>query len=209
MGAKIRVMQVLAICCVCNMPFHTVGVDGGESPDDSTREAVTMELTGLEVGESSLVLSYTIRNGSDHDVWVCSKVSLTMPFEAFLTHDAQTFLIRKRLDVPSQSRLHASPTLGTYVRLSPGDSLADVVTIDFPAMAQVLYASIAAELVKCTARRLVLEIGYYDEDLPALVRSILEVADGSTRKYRRLIRNCEEPTFEDWMFRTLFGRLIP
>ena len=45
--------------------------------------------------------------------------------------------------------------------------------MDVPVMPQFLYAGRDTQ-VKQTVRRLVIEIGFYDEDLPAPARSILE-----------------------------------
>ena len=49
--------------------------------------------------------------------------------------------------------------------------------INLPATEKFVYADLGAEEVTQVVRRLVLEIGYYDEDLPALVRGILAIAD--------------------------------
>ena len=176
MKAARALARVLIVGCVCSLPSHAEkakGVNGGES---SKEPYVTIELAKLEVTDSSLGLSCRIRNSSDHDVWVCREVS-SLPFEVYLSHDTKTLLIRKRLDVPCHTRWSRPPAAGKYVRLSPGTAEPESFLIDLPATPQVVYASPGTETVSCTVRRLVLEIGYYDEDLPALVRSILEVAE--------------------------------
>ena len=100
MNAARRIAKLLAICCVCTVLSPAEDAKG---PDMSKNAAVTMEITKLEVNDSTLALSYNIRNGTDREAWVCSEVG-SIPFEAFLTSDKQTLLIRKRLDVPSNTR---------------------------------------------------------------------------------------------------------
>jgi hypothetical protein len=158
------------------MASHAEQAKEVTGPDDGKATVVTIELTKLEVTDFSLGLTYTIRNSSDHDVWVCSEVS-SIPFEVYLTHDKQTLLIRKRLDVPCGKIWHRPPAAGTYIRLRPSAAQPESVLIDLPVAPKSVYATVDAAEVAQTVRRLALEIGYYDEDLPALVRSIFEVAD--------------------------------
>jgi hypothetical protein len=146
-------------------------------PNNSPERIVTIELAKLDVNDSSLGLSYKIRNDSDHDVWVCTEVS-SAPFEVFVTQDKQTLLIRKQLDVPSTAVWKRPPAAGTYVRLSPGKAYPESLLLHLPVTPRTVYASENTEVVAQTMRRLVLEIGYYDQDLPALVHSIFKIADG-------------------------------
>jgi len=178
MNGVTKTLTVLILCTVCSLPFQGQETGVGSGPDESTETGVTIELTKLEVNDHSLTLNYRVKNNSDHDAWVCTDVS-SKPFEVFATPDAQTLRIRKRLDVPSWNLWYRRPSPATYVRLSPSGAREDEVSIELPAIPRFVYASIGgAETVVCTIRRLVLEVGHYDEDLPALVRSILEVADG-------------------------------
>jgi len=139
--------------------------------------AVAMEITELDVNDSTLTLGYKIVNGTDRDAWVCDKIG-PMAFEVFLTADKQTLLIRKRLDVPS-SRMWRDIPVGRYVRMAPGESLAESVQITLPASPRIQYANEYATESAQPVGRLALEIGYYDEDLPALIHSILDVAKKS------------------------------
>jgi len=158
--------------------------------------AVAMEITELDVNDSTLTLSYNITNGTDRDAWVCSRIasyrigtdrgvplysSITssVPFEVYLTSDKPTLLIRKRLDVPTTMMWDPGPPAGTYVRIAPGASLVDSVRIAVPVSPRLIYASREATLLAQTATRLALEIGYYDRDLPAMIRSIIAVAEKS------------------------------
>jgi len=137
---------------------------------------VVIELTRLEITDSSLELGYKVRNDSDHEIWVCDKVS-SMPSEVYLTYDKRTLLIRKRLDVPSHMIWRTRPASGTYRYLGSGAVHQDSMFLSFPISPKFVYASKGTETADQTVRSLVLEIGYYDGDLPALVRSIFQVAD--------------------------------
>jgi hypothetical protein len=178
MNTTTKIMSILALWCGCATVTHAGEAGYVSDPNDgnSSKGAVTVELTKLEVTDSALALTYSVRNGLNRDIWVCSEVS-SIPFEVFLRHDKQTLLIRKRVDVPSNITWRRPPTPGTYVRLSPGDSRPESLRIDLPVCPQFVYTNHDQTTVAQTLRRLTLEIGYYDEDLPALVRSIFEVAD--------------------------------
>jgi hypothetical protein len=173
-------------------------------PDEGKATAVTIELTKLEVTDSSLELTYTIRNSSDHSVWVCSEVG-SMPFEMYLTHDQQTLLLRKRLDVPSTAVWNRPPAAGTYTRLGPGAAQPESMLLDLPVTQKAIYASVTTTEVPQTVRRLALEIGYYDEDLPALVRGIFDVADKFSPESRNLDPNIERTYFRGLAVRRALG----
>jgi len=178
MDAARRALKLLAICCLCNMASHAQPADPVNGPDVSVEKAVAMEITELTVSDSTLTLGYKIINGTDRDAWVCSSIDSSVPFEVFLTSDKQTLLIRKRLDVPSTT-MWGMPPVGTYVRIAPGASLADSARIAVPVSSTFLYASRDTTELAQTATRLALEIGYYDGDLPGVIRSIIAVAEKS------------------------------
>jgi len=178
MNTARRIIRVLAICCVCNMASHAGRAKEAGGPDNSKEIGVTIELTKLEVSDSFLGLSYKISNGSDREAWVCNDVG-HIPFEVFLTYDKQTLLIRKRLDVPSRTRWRGPSPVGTYVRIAPGASLTESVQIALPVSPNTEYAFEYTTEFAQPVRHLALEIGYYDEDLPALIHSIIGVAEKS------------------------------
>jgi hypothetical protein len=176
MDVVMKIVDMAVIGCLCCMVSHAEQADTGIRLGCSNRSDVMIELSKLEITDSSLALTYRVRNDSDHDIWVCSEVSST-PFEVFLAKDSRTLLIRKRLDVPSSKIWHRDPSAGTYIRLNAGSSYAESLVIDLPVVPRFVYASSENEEVTTTVRRVVLETGYYDEDLPALVHGIFEVAD--------------------------------
>ena len=194
MGTSMGIMAMVLLCCVCNMGSDAEQGGQVNGQDTMSETGVTIELTKLEVTDSSLQLSYEITNSSDHDVWVCSRVS-SIPYEAFLVHDTQTLLIRKRLDVPSMAVWTRPPAAGTYVCVEPGVALPESLSLDLPVIRRFVYANVGATEVPQTVRRLALEIGYYDEDLPGLVRSIFDVADKFSPESWNLDPNTEGTYF--------------
>jgi hypothetical protein len=177
MSSVVRIAQLLAVGCVCAV----MALAGDTREVDVNKGAgVTMEIRELAVNDSTLTLGYMIINGTDYDAWVCSSIDSSKPFEVFLTLDKQTLVIRKRLDVPTSAISRPSdPGPGTYVRIAPGDSLVDSLRIAVPVSPVFVYACPDATEVAQTVTNLALEIGYYNADLPAIIRSIIAVADKS------------------------------
>jgi len=175
MNRPIKLIMLLILCFVLTM-WPQAG--DGDDPDGEEETAVTIELTKLDVNDTNLELRYKIKNNTDHDVWICDNVNkIAIPFEVFLAKDAQTLLLRKRLDVPSSIIWRTQPT-GKYVRLGPGEDLFESLSLNLPVQSSFVFAS-AQRLTRVTqnARCLTLEIGFYDEDLPGLILSIIQEAD--------------------------------
>ncbi|OHB65515.1 MAG: hypothetical protein A2Y77_04305 [Planctomycetes bacterium RBG_13_62_9] len=205
MDAARGILKVLALCCLCNMASHAQPAGTASVPGTGKGPAPTIELAKLEIAVSSLELSYTIRNGSDHEAWICTEVS-HIPFEMYVTHDQQALLIRRHLDVPCWHIWHHPPLPGTYMRLRPGAAQPESLRIDLPAKPTFLYAHETTEVIEQTVNRLVLEIGYYDENLPALVRSICEVADKFSDEGWKLYTSGPDPNMWHTYFRGLTVR---
>jgi hypothetical protein len=205
MAAARRILKGLAICCLCNMVSHAqpTGTVGG--PDGGEGSGVAIEITELDTNDSTLTLSYNIMNGTNYDAWVCSSIASSGPFEVFLTSDKQTLLIRKRLDVPTNAIWGLGPPTGTYVRIAPDTSLTDSVRIALPVSPRFLYASQDTTELAQTVTRLALEIGYYDADLPLIIRSIIAVAEKSGLAVRDVPPGLLDTYFRGGGVRALLG----
>lgn len=146
--------------------------------DQNDVEEVMIELVELDVNDTNLELNYKIKNNSDHDVWICDRVDdysdSRFSFEAYLAEDAKTLVIRKRLDVPILLRWNMIP-VGRYLRLRPGQEKTESLSLTLPVRPRLVYTFEQANAER--ASRLVLEIGFYNEDLIGLIRSIIEVAE--------------------------------
>ncbi|MHC4434086.1 MAG: Hint domain-containing protein [Planctomycetota bacterium] len=144
--------------------------------NDPQGPGVTMALTRLDVNDTELELSYKIKNDTDHNVWICDNVDVytTLDFEVYLDEDEQSLLIRRRLDVPTAWQWISCP-YGRYVLLRSGQERNESLSLAVPVQPRRLFAS---ELETSDhAGRLVLEIGFYNEDLPKTIRDILEMAE--------------------------------
>jgi hypothetical protein len=136
---------------------------------------VLLTITKFQVNDQTLELSYKMKNVSDHDVWILESVDgLNLGFEVYIDEDDQTLLIRRRLNVPSIVVWFIVPT-GTYLRLNPGEEWVETLSLTLPVQQDWAF-SFPGSKAKY-AKRLTLEIGFYDEDLPSTIRTILEFAE--------------------------------
>jgi len=164
-----RLILALGLCVLLT------GFTKAEDIDDSNEQAVTIVLTGFDVNESKLELQWDTKNNSDHDVWIC--ISLD-PFEirseVYMEEDDKTLTIRRRFDVPYYRTM---PYLyyAKYNRLNPGENLKESLSLPIPVFQRDFFVGTLPR--SGYAKRLVLEIGYYDENLPELILSIIEVAE--------------------------------
>ena len=139
--------------------------------------APTITITNLDVNDTSLELSWEIRNDSEQDTWILAGLSRSGDtISAFMDEDDRTLLIRRRLDVPARPKQASFPTCnGRYVRLPSDQILIESVSLAIP-----VYPDHGLGLGGRKPRgleyatRLAVEIGYYAGDLPGMVRRILE-----------------------------------
>ncbi len=180
---------VLVFCVV-------LSVESQESPDGayesdpaslSEPNAVTMTLTGFDVNDAILGLHYRIKNGSDHDVWVCrglgrcDRPDLKSP-EVYLDRDRRTLVIRQRIEVPTSSITVSTPAVvlyaGQFIRLAPGQERRESLLLDLPVQREILFTDFGdRQQGPGQAGRLALEVGFFDGDLPGTIRAVLEVAN--------------------------------
>jgi len=136
----------------------------------------TITVTNLDITDKKLKLSYEIRNESKQDVWVLAGLGkYGMNTSAFMAQDDQTLLIRRRLDVPFKGG--GEIAYGRYVLLRAGQTQSESVALNIPVYPEHGFASGRKAQGLEYATRLVIEIGYYADDLPGMIRGILEKAD--------------------------------
>jgi hypothetical protein len=140
---------------------------------------VKIILTKLEVNDQSLELGWKIRNNTDHDVWICDSLTRSVPSfsECFLDRDAKTLLVRRRFDLPKEKGVHWEwpPYRARYVRLRPGQEKVESYSRALPVRPTTVFEGLRANAEY--AQRLAVEVGFYDEDLPQLMRDIVAVAE--------------------------------
>jgi len=133
---------------------------------------VKMTLTKFEVSDTTLELGFEITNDSDHNIWICNYISKA-DFEAYFAEGKPTLVIRRRFDVPS-AWWYNEPPSGGYTRLRPGEDRTESLSLALPVDPQVVFIHDVGQGLDATS--LVLEIGFYDRDLPALIYGILREA---------------------------------
>lgn len=153
-----------------------------DAADPNTAGRATIMLTRFGITDGAIQLEYHVRNESDHEIWICDSAYETgeqyKVFEAFMDHRNHTFIIRKRLDVPMLNPIDwFFPPHGRYVRLGPGESRSESISHILPLYADTVYHDAREEQGVEYATRLLIEIGFYDEDLPGKIRAILREAD--------------------------------
>ena len=128
----------------------------------------TIALTGLEVTDKTLELRYKIKNVSEHDIWILDEIDQQRNFESYLPEGVQTLLIRRRFDLlPLYG--YRNPPIGCYVRLRAGEEWAEVLLFPLPVVEDRLFGTEPSARGRENARSLVVEVGYYAGDLPAMI----------------------------------------
>lgn len=172
-----RIVSLILTLSLCVFSQRSAQAESVDDPNNVEEKVVTIELTKLDVNDTTLELGYKIKNNTDHNVWICDDVSFyltSFDFEVYLAEDEQTLLIRRRLDVPTDVEWGINPR-GHYVLLSSGQERIESMSLDVPVKSQRMFTSKIA--ASGHARRMVLEIGFYNEDLPVMIREILEMAE--------------------------------
>ena len=154
MKISARLLIFLIICTLLTKSIQAEDANNIEINQDS---AVAIELTKLDVNDTTLELGYKIKNNTDHDVWICDSVSTHSKSERYLAEDAQTLVIRKRLDISPEVVWAAIP-IGRYVRLQPAQEYSESLSYALPLRPAFTYIGERANAE--SAKRLVLEIGF-------------------------------------------------
>ena len=130
----------------------------------------TITVGSVDVRDNHLKLDYKVENSPKLDTWICDAMDSirwgTPDFEVVPSKDGRTLTIRKRLGLPWEAA--REPTWARYVRLKAGKSLNGSLVVPLPAPSQEI-VSISAIKRSDYIRHIVLEIGYYEGDLPALI----------------------------------------
>jgi hypothetical protein len=204
-----RYKSLILILYLCIFPAARIQAqpktDSGVEKKASTP---TIDVTELNINDKILKLCYQIKNDSGHDIWVCEDISVNLhhfDFEAYMAEDKQTLLIRRRLDItPLQWPI--SPPRGRYVRLRAGQTRIESLFLPLPVESRFFWG-FPSTPGKAYAKSLALEIGYYPEDLPGMIRGILKKEEKSRDK-----KNVVYPTYptvpasiQEWFGGRLLG----
>lgn len=172
------IVSLILTLILCVFPPSFAQAESGDDPNSVEEKFVTIELSKLDVNDTKLELSYKIKNNTDHDVWICYDVDAylaSLNFEVYLSEDERTLLIRRRYDVPANNVEWFQWPHGKYVLLRSGQERTESLSLDIPVKSLRQFASGRATMDH--AKRLVLEIGFYNEDLPGMIREVLEIVE--------------------------------
>ena len=168
-----RYILFIALMTGLLLAMSPKGTFGDVSANDQNSD-VSITITKFQVNDQTLELSWKIVNHSDHDVWICDSVGFGYRFEVYMATDDQTLMIRKRFEVPTAILYYVLPD-SEYVRLRPDEERTESVSLTVPVQQDFVFTVGVGTAKRAT--RLILEVGFYDEDLPGLIRSILEEAE--------------------------------
>ena len=183
-------------------PQSSYGQDGEDFTDQNDVDSVIIALTRLDVNDTTLELSYKIKNNTDHDVWICDSVNTgrTFNIDVYLAEDAKTLVIMKRIGIVSEFWSIDRYRSSRSVRLRPAQEYSESLSLDVPVGPSVMYVDKRANAE--FASRLAIEIGFYNEDVLKRIRSIIEVAE------RFNYTNVRVPDYDSDIIRSYFKGLL-
>lgn len=168
------ILVLIMFILLARCPQAKCGQDNGDSTDPNDSGMVSIALTKMDVNDTTLELSWKIKNNTDHDVWICDRYS--MDFERFMDKDAKTLVLRRRYNLSNEGELWEFPfPRFRYSRLRPDQEKVESLSLTVPVIPWTLFSSSRGNAE--SAKRLAIEIGFYDEDLPELILNIVEMAE--------------------------------
>jgi len=150
----------------------------GVAQGEDRAACARISLTGFAATASMVEIQFRIKNDSDHDVWVCKSVDAVggTYFEVHLAQETGALIVRRRFNVPQEISWDSIPD-ARYVRLRSGEERSEVATLAVPIESVVAFTEGRVIDDMENVRHLRLEVGFYDEDLPELIRGILDEAE--------------------------------
>jgi len=174
------------------MAMHTQAMSKAHS------SAPTITITKLDIGDKSIRISYEIKNNTNHDFWIFDGIGeYDVSADVLMDEDDQTLLIRGRLDVPAQPGRSAPLFDGGYGLLPSGSVLSESISLTMPVHSIYGYAGGRERRGLEYATRLVIEFGYYDGDLPGIIRAKL-TEEAKVRRKMPLVRPNRAKTLDEW-----------
>jgi len=147
---------------------------------------ITIKINSFEINEKKLILQYEITNDSQQDIWICDRTDAkeTENSIIFLAGDKQTLTIRKCLlslavlDIPD----------GVFVRLPANQNRKESLFISLPFPVNILSMPGKQTQDTFTAKRLFINVGYFQGDLPEMLLKYLEEESFESYKMLRIFR---------------------
>lgn len=174
-----------------------------DPPDDGTA-GVTISLLERKLTDTMLQLRYQIKNESDTDIWICESMDIWDPWdvEVYVGQDNRTLFVQRRLDV-SMGNLRRNQPIGRYARVPRGRTRTEALSVSLPVGYQRVFFGDPGWQPPERATRVVVEIGYYEGNLPARVFQLLEEAERNAPE-----RRVSLPVYETGL-RGMMGGTLP
>ena len=158
---------------------------GPEEPEDvitpEEDTIVKVVLTKLDVNDQTIEVGLKIINNTDHDVWVCNGYERAggsiRYFERFMGKDDKTLVLRRRYNLMlTWLEREDIPRNFRYLRLRPGEEKAESHSFTLPVTPLSVFL-LSPKGNAESAQRMAIEIGFYDEDLRALILGVVDMAE--------------------------------
>jgi hypothetical protein len=141
----------------------------------SSSPVVSASIVEAATNAKLFKLRYQIRNRSDGDIWICDSMDLRSEWgdcEVYVGEDNETLFVQRRMNVPMQGA--RNQPIGRYARVPSGQTRTETISFSLPVHQRgVLFGTRGIHPAE-RASHLVLEIGYYEGDLPARIFQMLE-----------------------------------
>ena len=208
MNIKIKTgLVIINVFCILP-PIWIQAQQKIDSDIEKKAGAPSININELNISDKTLKLCYVIKNDSEKDIWICDDISLTLKephFEAYMAEDKQTLLIRKRLDIPFMG-LSVAPHEGRYVRLDAGQSRTEFLLLSIPVESIFFWSGPSNGGKTYNLKKIALEIGYYPEDLPGMIRDILKKEKSRDKKV--IVYPIVPNSIQDWFISLLYFNWI-
>jgi hypothetical protein len=123
--------------------------------------------------DENLVVGYRVTNRLPHEIWICTTQSFFDGEDNPLSRDVRIvdgmLWIQRRAGLPQRVHGHGETYAG-YHRLLPGQTRSDIIVLPRPVQWFSFLYSNPEEPAGVVLNRLVVQVGYFDEDLPSLVQ---------------------------------------
>lgn len=93
--------------------------------------------------------------------------------EIYLAEDGQTLIVRRRFDIPTNILWYV-PTVSKYIRIRAGEKWTESMLLTLPIKHVFLFDSRELPQETIIAKRLKIEIGYYEGDMPEMIFNSFE-----------------------------------
>jgi len=158
-------LSLVAAWLMCAASIACAQPSPAATPSDGGAAGVTITLLEQKRTDRALELGYQISNQSGRDIWICQTISPDFDFECFIPAGDHRLVVRRRQDVPDEIESYEGASAGTYVRMRPGQTRVERICLPFPVHCAPVYTRRVREHAT-DAASLVVEIGFYDYDLP-------------------------------------------